>query len=489
MANQVAARLAGDDYQHLVAWERMLRILMPSRRVATVTVEDPDAGSVDDVTTQHEVGAAEADEFLQVKYHVDHRGAYSTAVMLAKKTAAATSLLQKLHRSWRALATRGRAVELRLISNWTWDADDAIKRCISGQNNALTEEFFSSSTASAVGKAREEWRSHLELGAPEFEAFARTLRFQLGYDCTDVLEGHLTERMSFLGLKHDLAALLVGVGIIRTLVKSGSSTVDKAKLRELLETYELHAAPEEAATTVYLSTVKQQRFELLPDFLLDWRAYFEGTEHKRGHRVLDPASWNEQMLPELLQLEADLNAGGAPRLIRARGLARLSAWFAFGHTFSDVARFIIEVDQQGKLWRTDATPSELQVVEESRETISDGDASTIAVGISVTGPLADDVRAHLRTGAAAHELLLLRPDRDLGAGCFQSAADVAAFAHSAKDRIRAFVKEHGATGILLFYLGPLSGACFLGHQLNAVAREIQIMEDQQPGYAPAFLLT
>jgi hypothetical protein len=489
MANQVAARLAGDDYQHLLAWERVLRLLIPSHRVEIVTVEDPDAGAVDDVTSRHEAGAAEADEFLQVKYHVDHREEYSTAVMFAKKTEAGTSLLQKFHRSWRVLSGKGHAVELRLISNWTWDADDAIKRCISGQNNALTEEFFSSSAASAIGKAREEWRAHLQLDAAEFEAFARTLRFRLGFDCSDELEARVTERMEFLGLKHDVAALLVGVGIIRTLVKAGSAVVDKTKLRELLDTYDLHAAPEEAATTIYLSTVKQQQFELPPEFLLDWRAYFEGFETKRGHRVLDPASWNNQMLPELAQLEADLNARGAPRLIRARGLARLSAWFAFGHTFSEVARFIIEVDQQGKLWRTDAKPSELQVIEEARETIPNRDAAAVAVGISVTGQLGDDVRAHVRTSTTAHELLLLRPDRDLGPGCFQSAADVTAFARSAKARIRAFVKEHGATRAILFYFGPLSGACFLGHQLNAVAREIQIMEDQQPGYAPAFMLT
>ncbi|HYH05609.1 MAG TPA: SAVED domain-containing protein [Thermoanaerobaculia bacterium] len=489
MANQVAARLAGDDYQHLLAWERILRILMPSHRVETVTVEDPDAGAVDDVTSQHEAFAPEADEFLQIKYHVDHRGEYSTAVLFAKKTAASTSLLQKFHRSWRVLVARGRPVELRLISNWTWDAADAVKRCISGQNNALTEEFFSSSAASAVGKAREEWRAHLGLDAAEFEAFARTLRFRLGFDCSDELEARVTERMEFLGLKHDVAALLIGVGIIRTLVKAGSSTVDKAKLRELLDAYDLHAAPEEAATTVYLSTVKQQQFELPPEFLLDWRAYFEGTAHKRGHSVIDPASWNDQMLPELLQLEADLNARGAPRLIRARGLARLSAWFAFGHTFSDVARFIVEVDQQGKLWRTDVHPSELQVIEESRETIPNGDGSTVAVGISVTGPLTDDVRSHLGTSPTAHKLLLLRPDRELGPSCFQSAADVTAFARNAKERVRAFVKEHEAIRVMLFYFGPLSGACFLGHQLNAVAREIQIMEDQQPGYAPAFLLT
>jgi hypothetical protein len=42
--------------------------------------------------------------------------------------------------------------------------------------------------------------------------------------------------------------------------------------------------------------------------------------------------------------------------------------------------------------------------------------------------------------------------------------------------------------VLLYYFGPLSGACFIGHQLNAVCREIQLMEDQQPGYVPSFLL-
>jgi len=45
-----------------------------------------------------------------------------------------------------------------------------------------------------------------------------------------------------------------------------------------------------------------------------------------------------------------------------------------------------------------------------------------------------------------------------------------------KDVIRAFVKHHGAKRVLLYYLGPLSGACFIGHRLNAICREIQIME-------------
>ncbi|MBA2679925.1 MAG: hypothetical protein H0U76_16200 [Ktedonobacteraceae bacterium] len=33
MANQVAARLQGDDYQHLYAWQFVLELLMPKKNV------------------------------------------------------------------------------------------------------------------------------------------------------------------------------------------------------------------------------------------------------------------------------------------------------------------------------------------------------------------------------------------------------------------------------------------------------------------------
>ena len=85
-------------------------------------------------------------------------------------------------------------------------------------------------------------------------------------------------------------------------------------------------------------------------------------------------------------------------------------------------------------------------------------------------------------------LLLIQPKRGLGRECLRNASDIVALADGVKNSVRAFVKKWNATRLLLFYFGPLSGACFIGHRLNAVCREIQIMEDQQPGYAPSFLL-
>lgn len=489
MANQVAARLAGDDYQHLFGWWYLLELLLPSRRLGSVTIEDPGAAHVDDITMVYAPEAARPDLFFQIKYHVDQRSQYSTDSLLESK-GKGKSLLRKFHDTWRTLRGQGHPIELRLVTNWTWDATDRVSGCIRGEDCSLSEDFFTASPQSAVGTARERWRSHLSVDEEEFRGFARSLRLRLGFDCAEDLETRVAERMESLGLHHDRSALLVGVGIVRDLVKQGRGAQRRGDVESLLASHNLYLPPNaEPGTTVYLSTVKQQKFEISPDHLLDWRGLFEGDERKRGHRVLDPTAWNARMLPELLELEAQINTTSTGRLIRARGLARLSAWFAFGHTFSDVARYTVEVDQQGKLWRTDEPPSGLTVLEYGREQIAGGDPSAVAVGISVTGRLEDDVRAHLEATCAARAVLFVRPDRDLGCECFGSAADVAAFARGAKERIRAFVKEHGALRLLLFYFGPLSGACFLGHQLNAIAREILVMEDQQPGYDPAFLLT
>lgn len=247
---------------------------------------------------------------------------------------------------------------------------------------------------------------------------------------------------------------------------------------------------------VYLQTIKEQKFEIPPDHTLDWSEYFEGAPYKKGHQIKHEADWNATLLPELLALEAQINQETDTRLIRARGQSRLSAWFAFGHCFSGVNRYTIEVDQNERLWRTgDPVKNDFRMQICSAAGSPDGEilngaGDTVAVGISVTGSLDEDVRSYLNTNSdQVAALLLLRPERALGRDCFRSQEDVRAFADQSKEHIRTFVKKWQARRLLLFYFGPLSGACFLGHQLNAVCREIQIMEDQQPGYAPAFLLT
>lgn len=498
MANQVAARLSGDDYQHLFAWQFVLELLMPQKRVRQVTVEDALAGSVDDVTVQHGADSNSPDQFYQIKYHVDHRNEYSSQALIDHKPGEA-SLLEKFWRTWKLLQgwDAKRVIELRLVSNWTWDTKDKLKSCIDGHDNSIKDEFLTASPRSDIGKLRKLWQSALGASDDEFQSFIRCLRFRLGYDCAQELEQRISERMENLGLKSDSSALLIAAGIVRDWIKKGKQELSRDEVEKTLKEYDLFLPEsEEQAVTVYLVTVKAQKFDLEPDYIIDWRDYFVGEANKKGHQLADPTAWNTKLLPQLYELESQINQRTDCRLIGARGLARLSAWFAFGFAFSDVARYKIEIAQNDKLWRTDAAPSQDFRLITSNEMdmrdgeIFDGTGGTVAVGISVSGSLDDDVRHFIsnRTEKIA-SLLLLRPERELGKECLRNASDVVALAKQVKETSRDFVKRWEAQKMLLFYFGPLCGACFIGHKLNAVCRQIQIMEDQQPGYSSSFLLS
>jgi hypothetical protein len=497
MANQVSAILSGEDYQHIFAWQFVLELLMPSKNVRSVIIEDPNAGSVDDVTVQYEEATSLPERFYQVKYHVDHREQYSAEMFMRHKPKQA-SLLQKFWRTWNLLRTQSpdRERELYLVSNWVWDAKDKLKSCIGGSDGRLTADFFDASPRSDIGKIRAKWQRHLQAGEAEFAVFASSLRLRHGYECWEVVRNFVAERMANLKLKSDETSLLAVAGIVREWIKSGQQTITRDILEETLRRHSLYLPPDaEHGVTIYLTTIREQQFEVQPDYILDWRDYFTGSSHKRGHQLKEPSDWNDRLLPSLENLVEQVNRETNCRLIRARGLARLSAWVAFGYCFPEVARYTIEVEQQGKNWRTDAKPNEnFDLVITSKDAnakgeMLDGKGETLAVGISVTGSLEDDVRHYLETRIEeVAALLFIRPQRGLGRECLQEAADATALADKAKELIRTFVKIWNAKCVQLFYFGPLSGACFLGHRLNAVCRNIQVMEDQQPGYAPSFLL-
>lgn len=492
MASSSAARLAGDDYQHVYAWAEALLLLNPKSDVRAVTIEDGDAGSADDVTVLHLPDSPNPDRYHQVKYHVDHRETYSEETLLKTK-GDGRSLLQKWFDSWeqiRALRP-GHAVEVHIISTWTPSPE--LGALLSSQGNTLKAEFLTAPAATSTGAYRVRWTRHVGATEERFTEFARALRIRLAYCCQQEVEDKAAERMDRFGLRSDPAALLVAAGLVRSWVKAGRREINRADLEAVIDANGLRLpAGEIAGVAVHLVTIKAQAYEVSPDHLLDWRPYFTGPENKRGHELINPADWNGKLLKELEALEARINSEGPTRHIRARGQARLSAWIAFGFVFADVSRYTIEVDQQGQKWITTAPRSaDFTVTTNGPDGETTGEpADVVAVGVSVTGPIEADVRKHLSSGTEkAGAMLFVTPSRPLGRECLRNASDAVALADGAKEVIREFVKRRQATRLLLYYFGPLAGACFLGHRLNAVCREIVVMERAEPTYTRSFVLT
>jgi hypothetical protein len=317
----------------------------------------------------------------------------------------------------------------------------------------------------------------------------RSLRLITGFSHERKLGDDVAERMASIGLKYDDAAIAAGVHQVREWIKAGAVEHEAASLEAAIDRYDLRAQDPEPFAVIHLHTIMRKAFTDAVDFSLDWVDLFEaGMGEQRGHLPLDPAAWNDVMLPELLRLRTTIDAIPDLRLLKIRGQSRLSAWIAAGFVFRQVAGFELEARQGLMVCRTDLPPApDYHLVP---EVVTEGlDGPDVAVGISVTNDLTADVLDHLRRpGSSYGAALFLRPDRPLSSTSLRGPADVVALAESAKQVIQRFVRERRARRLGLFYLGPFAGALFIGHRLNAVAREIQVFEDTAPGYAPSFLL-
>ncbi len=492
MANQVIARLKGDDYQHLWSWYYATDLLVPDTKVVRVCLEDEDAVSVDDVTVHFSDASSLGASYLQIKYHVDHRSAYSSESLIQAEQNK-SSLLQKFFRSWKHLKQvhGSRPINLSLLSNWGWDSEDALRPYISGDNQTIKASFLHASPRSAAGKVREKWRAHLSATEEELREFVATLVLRFGSDNTSELVDRVEKRQRQLGLGSDSSALLLAVGLVRDWIKLGATDLNRDALEEVLAKQRFPRAQTEAAT-VCIDTIKASSGASTPDFALNWCGRFDGPPERRGHTLAPGVDWNRDLFPELAELEKRIVATGKQQ-IRVSGFSRLSVWFAFGYVFCDVSRYVIEFEQSGRFWRSNSSPSaDFQLVrtEEplgNRAMCEDG---PVAIGVSVTGSLDEDVRQYLKTHEpSARHLLLLQPNRPLGRDCLRNENDAVALADCVKDAARQFVKATRATQLLLFYFGPAVGACFIGHRLNAVCRQIHVMEDTQPGYQRTFLLS
>ncbi len=491
VANQVAARLKGDDYQHLFSWGRALELLRPAREVAHVRVEDPLAWSVDDVTVTRTPGSGLADDFFQVKYHVDQRSAYSTDTMVEKN--GRTSLLQKFWNTYRSLAVRraDKAV-LHLVSNWSWDSRDPFGECISGEDGSIGDNFFAESERSAVGRVREKWARHLGVSGDDLVPFVRALRVRLGHGSAQDLRQQLADAMEFRGLAHDEEALIIATGIVRRWITTSIGPIDRATMDRVLAEHRLVlASGQPSSALVVMNTITSPFLGVAPDYLLDWCSLFEGSAGRRGHQLRDPDGWNTLLLPQLRKVEERIKTQTAARLIRLRGAARLAPWIALGNAFPEVGGYVLEVDQRGARWRTDATPSaSFQLVETpAADQTPGGPSDVVAVGLSITDGVGNDVAAFLAANPIAGHVRVFAPRGGPSSSALGSAADASAFAQQAQRLVRDAVRTAGARRVLLFYCGPATGACFLGHWLNSVAGEIVIIEHQQPGYAPTFTFT
>jgi hypothetical protein len=430
------------------------------------------------VTESEEIQAS------QVKFHVNLGGAYSVKGLLAR-TGGSQSLLQKLWVTWRRLREWRRPFTLTLVSDWPWHPDDPLASHIRGADR-FDPHLFTPTAPRPAKEALTRWQEALQAKDDDFESFLRALRFRVGFDPIRDLEERVRERMETRGLAHSDAALLTAAGLVGRWVREDVQRITHEILEAAILGADLLAPAVEPAIRVSLHAIERQTYAEPPDFEIDWCEGFGGPG-RNAREVSDPGLWNGKFLEDLRSLKRQLNAQPI-RLIRARGQARLTVWFALGHTLDTRARYVLEVEQAGQRWRSDAKPTPQYRVS-VEDSAPEAQGADVAIAIGVTQDIrAEVVEAVSQQAIPTTSILTLKPSSGVSRMAFGSAGDAVAFAEDCRSHMAEFVQRHQARCAHLFYCGPLSGAAFLGNVVGAAVPEIQLYEDLRPGYAKTFLL-
>lgn len=481
MSGNVPALEAGFSYQELYGWYRVLDLLSPSGKVQIVSIEDPAGEHFDDVTLRPVPTTSHSPEFIQVKFHDSLADAYSSSSLMTESHGL---LLQKAWRTWKKLRDEFETIELRLVTTWGWNHRDPIAPHI--HDHRLSRQFVEGDVVDKAAEVRRKWWEYLERPDDlDLRAFLRSLRLRTGYAATSELTDLVNERMRLYGLKDTDEAAHKGQDRVRRWIIERQVTITRADLEAAIDELDLRGEPAEPSVTLYVHTVLKDPLETGAQYELDWRHYFEGPDHEKGHRLRNPDDWNRALLPQLYERHSQMRDDSPCRFVRLRGAARLAPWFAVGYVFRETGGWTLETDQYGSRWRTDAAPAtDLDITVEAAERT--GPADVVAIGISVSGDIAPDVRANLeRMGDPAGRLLFVTM-ANLGREAVRSDADLVALARLVKSELQGLRPR--ARRLLVFYWGPASGAVFIGHQLNAVAPVMQLFEEEFGEYSAAFTL-
>ena len=221
-----AARIAGDYFQHLVAWNESLEALRSHDDLTGVTVEHPDAGNVDDIVVHKRTGPS---LYTQVKHAVDATTPVGQRWLMTPRTStpASSSVLQKFHQSWHDLTTRDQHPELRLITDREIDPNDAVMNRL----DRLTELLVPDIHDRRAAEGRALWAEHLGIPEDELVEFLASLRFETGRTIRSQ-EQRASTLMSAMGLNSDQRAIDSAVGLIRDWVQRRERTLTPDELHD-----------------------------------------------------------------------------------------------------------------------------------------------------------------------------------------------------------------------------------------------------------------
>lgn len=469
-----AARQAGDDFQHLVAWNRILHALPEERGLIAVEVEALDVGNVDDVVIR---SSTQPDEFTQVRYGVDLQHPIGINY-LTKVKGTGTSLLAKFHMAWTQLGGPAQRPALQLVTNKLADPTDSLLRYVDGRTSTLAPALRGASPNSPLAQIRSDLANHLSVGESEIIELFDDLRFRLGCHYANEFE-HAEFMMLASGLRHDPIGVRAGIDLVRQWVLNGRRKLDTVEVHREIEAAGLPAT--EPWTTLLIQAIDHDVHAHDAEVALDLVEFYEGDEPVNRRRVRPGgyAAMHSQIRNAAKHLRADRRLR-----VMVTGSMRLATWFAAGEALSEVAGYSVLCGRPHQTWSSDpqALPGNVEV-----RTRPFGSGSAVAVALAFAADPTDDVESFIGlAGLNPSAIVTIGPpngERITDGGHANACA--AAIKHA----VRATLRQHDAHEVHLFLAAPAGLALLLGHGWNRVAPTTLWEDLGVDGYERAFSIS
>lgn len=481
--------LEGFNYQHLYSWYVLLELLDKDSKYEYGYVENPKAESVDDVTLHPKQGQDAPAKYYQIKWHTDHRNAYSFE-SLTEVLSGTRSLLEKLFDSWKKLHAENSKIELWLVSNWS-PAPRDIGDYIGGADYSLSKKFFECKANSPCGRGRKAWLGKLNISEEELNAFCRQLRLRLGFAGIKDFEEMVDDRMARYDLQYGDNPRAIAIDAITKLMKQGgeSKRITRDVLLKIIEDRGLRARDATTpSVSLWIHGWDKQTYGPPATVELNWTKFFDWETR----RIASHEDWDNELFPQLKTTKETLNQRPDGRFIDLRGKLPLTASLAVGFMFPIIAGYRFRVEQPTErgtfLWHSNGVnPSEraFKVIED--QNIAEG--TDLLIAFSVTGNGLRDLRILAeQLQPAIKAMVYLESDNGAGKTALACNEDAVVLAIQAIELIRHYRNKYATKKTHLVIFSPASFSLFLGQRLSSLGEIITYERTKEGGYQPSVML-
>jgi hypothetical protein len=404
MAEAIAARTRGDDYQARVFWLHACRLFQERSAVEEVAFDDPGLHYFDDVSLYYkcpvpdERGDTVLADHYQIKFHVDCSGCLKWECLMDPAFIGAKnrSLLQRVSDFQTTYSSDKKPFRLYFLSPWDADSVDPLSKLISNQGGEIRFGvlFDGGSDRTSMGRVRKGWREHLDLDDEGLRETLRPLRVVTRYFDLKTLSELLNIRLYAAGLTPvgDQSQANLYDDLIKKVHQTGRVRFNSDQLRDICEREQLWRGMQSTQASVETYGIRSfmrwaEHMEDETDGLLCLVHYFDNRE------ILEPALWGKKVVPEVREFVNRMKPGRSYRLLLD---AHTSICFAAGYFLpvkSGIDVSVVQSTQNRRLlWtpRPNANTNGPEIWSIERET-SGPSGSEVAVAVSVTHDVKADV--------------------------------------------------------------------------------------------------